>query len=127
VNSPNSPQGTPAPTPTDMEARLLAEGLVSLAAVAAKLPRVRGKRVCASTIVRWILRGKVAGDKHVHLDGCRLGGPGWWTSWAAVARFAAELTEARKRTRKPRGAARFRDAAGLLVAFGLSAVAWVCG
>lgn len=82
------------------EAQLIQEGLVSIAEVAKKLPRVRGKRVCNSTVIRWILHGKCVNREHVCLEGCRLGGPGWWTSWAAVGRFSAALSQVRNRKRQ---------------------------
>jgi hypothetical protein len=82
----------PTLTPVEQEtaSRLIAEGLISLPAVAKMLPNVHGKRVSTSAIFRWIVRGKIG----VKLEAVRLAGTGWWTSQPAVARFAAALTNA---------------------------------
>lgn len=74
-------------SPTIAE-RLLDEGLISLSQAAELLPRVRGKRVSTSSLFRWIVRGKHG----IKLDGVVLNGSGYWTSKAALARFASALT-----------------------------------
>jgi hypothetical protein len=84
-----APVEPPSPAPSAAVAeRLMAEGLLSLVQAAALLPPVRGKRVATSSIFRWIVRGKHG----VRLEGIRLHGGGWWTSKAALARFAAAVT-----------------------------------
>ncbi|HEX3152936.1 MAG TPA: DUF1580 domain-containing protein [Gemmataceae bacterium] len=73
--------------------RLITEGLISLVQAAATLPSVRGKRVSTSSIFRWIVKGKHG----VRLEAIKMGGPGYWTSKPALARFAAALTAAESR------------------------------
>jgi hypothetical protein len=68
--------------------RLLTEGLLSLVEASKLLPPVRGKRVSTSSLFRWIVRGK----GKIKLEGVRLHGSGWWTSKAALARFASAIT-----------------------------------
>lgn len=78
-----------APGPSAAVAgRLLDEGLISLAQAAALLPPVRGRRVATSSLFRWVVQGK----RGVKLEAVRAGGPGWWTSRPAVARFLAALS-----------------------------------
>jgi len=76
-----------SPSP-DVASRLLDEGLISLTQAAALLPPVRGKRVAKSSLFRWCVKGKSG----IKLEAVRLGGPGLWTSKAALARFASQLT-----------------------------------
>jgi hypothetical protein len=72
--------------------RLISEGLVSLAEIAAMLPPVRGKKTSSSSVFRWIVHGK----EGVKLEGIRLHGSGFWTSKPALARFASALTSAKQ-------------------------------
>ncbi len=88
------PHVDPGTSPALAE-RLLSEGLISLLTVAASLPPVRGKRVSTSSIFRWIIRGKSG----IKLEAIRLHGGSWWTSQAALARFAASLTHQDNRVR----------------------------
>lgn len=71
--------------------RLLESGehLITIAEAAGKLPRVRGAKTSPATITRWIIIGKGG----IRLDGVRLTGKTWWTSMAAIARFAAQMSE----------------------------------
>ncbi len=75
----------PSPAVTE---QLMAEGLINLAEAVAFLPRAHGKLVSTSSVFRWITRGK----RGVHLEGLQLIGNGWFTSKAALARFASALT-----------------------------------
>lgn len=74
--------------PTDdleeVAARIIAEEPVR----ASKIGRRLG--VSADAVVRWIRRGKMG----VRLEGCRLAGKGWCSSWQALARFSAAQTAA---------------------------------
>ena len=91
---PNLSTGDVARQPNpDLAMRLMEEGLISLPQAAAILPPVRGKQVSVSAVFRWCIHGK----KGVKLEFIRLHGTHLWTSRAALARFAAELT-ARSRT-----------------------------
>ena len=78
----------PTTTSPAVAERLMTEGLLSLVQAAALLPPIRGKRVSTSSIFRWIDRGKLG----VRLEAIRLHGAGWWTSRAALARFASVVT-----------------------------------
>lgn len=51
------------------------------------IPKIRGRKVSASTIIRWIINGK----RGVYLDATRGAGSGWFTSLAAIRRFQSEL------------------------------------
>jgi hypothetical protein len=70
--------------------RIRAEGPIPVSQAAKSVKAERGRRghVSASTLVRWILNGK----EGVFLDGIRLSGETWYTSEAALARFAAALS-----------------------------------
>jgi hypothetical protein len=65
--------------------------------IAAKLPRVNGRRVHTSTLWRWAVKG---------MNGCHLEtrkfGRRFLTSIEAVDRFTAELAQAGVRQRAPR-------------------------
>ena len=76
--------------PDDPVDRLTAEGLLSLSAVARRMPATRGDRPChPSTVGRWVMAGtKVSGGRKVKLEAIRLGGK-LVTSWPAVLRFLA--------------------------------------
>jgi hypothetical protein len=64
------------------------EKLISLARAASLVPPARrGKKTHISTLVRWITQGV----KGVKLEALRLGGR-WFTSAAAMQRFAERLT-----------------------------------
>ncbi len=71
------------------------EKLLSLSALAARLPGHRGKpTVNPSTIFRWITRGVRTPDGEVvRLEAVRLG-TSWRTSLEAITRFSAKLTSA---------------------------------
>lgn len=64
------------------------EKLYPLGKICAFVAHARGEKVSASSLCRWILRGK----EGVRLDAVRLNGGGWWTSREALARFAAALS-----------------------------------
>ncbi len=72
----------------DIADRLFVEGLISLVQAASLLPPIRGQRVSASSIFRWITRGKLG----IRLEGIKCHGTGYYTSRQAMARFAAALT-----------------------------------
>lgn len=64
------------------------EDLITFTELAKALPcRRAGRPVHVSTIHRWRSRG----IKGLRLEAVRVGGA-WHTSWAAFARFSAELT-----------------------------------
>lgn len=81
-----------SPVSAAVAARLMDEGLLSLVQIAAFLPPVRGKRVSTSSVFRWITKGKHG----VKLEGIRLHGGGYFSSKAALARFAAAVTQAER-------------------------------
>jgi hypothetical protein len=72
---------------------LLSEPLISLSQAAKKFPGGRGAdRLHPATLTRWILAGAKAPDgRVVKLEAARAGSR-WFTSEAALARFAAALT-----------------------------------
>lgn len=78
---------------TPVSPLLNGEKLLSLSALAARLPGHRGKpTVNPSTIFRWITRGvRTAGGEVVRLEAVRLG-TSWRTSLEAITRFSAKLT-----------------------------------
>jgi len=102
----------------ELAARIIAEGPVRVAEVARRCPADRGRRghVSADAVVRWIRHGR----RGVRLEGCRLSGKGWCSSWPALARFSAALEAAaggtaavvapQQRERRARGAAAELDA-----------------
>jgi hypothetical protein len=78
--------------------RLRREGLMPISRAAKLVQARRGRRghVSTSTLIRWIVKGKAG----VFLDGILFADEGWWTSAAALWRFAAQLTEQHLRVRK---------------------------
>lgn len=64
------------------------ERLIRLGEACQFLRATRGEQARPSTLVRWILRGKLG----VRLDAVKLNGKGWLTSREALARFAASLS-----------------------------------
>ena len=65
--------------------------------IAAKLPRVNGRKIHSSTLWRWVVKGM----NGCHLEARKFGGR-FLTSIEAVDRFTAELAQAGVRQRSPR-------------------------
>lgn len=86
-------EAPPVPASPAIAERLMEEGLLGLVQIAAMLPPIRGKRVSTSSIFRWIVKGKHG----IQLEAIRLHGSGYFSSKAALARFAAALTAAEAR------------------------------
>ncbi len=72
-------------------ARLQEEGQIAVSKAARFVKAERGRRgyASASTLVRWIIKGK----QGVRLEGVRGTGSTWYTSKQALARFQAKLSE----------------------------------
>ena len=72
--------------------RITSEGPIPVSQAAKLVPAERPGRhghVAASTLIRWATVGK----EGVYLDAVRLSGSTWYTSAAALLRFAAQLSE----------------------------------
>ena len=84
-----------AASDTSVLPEILSGDSLALSAAARLLPAHRGPgRASASTVWRWIRTGtRTLDGQVVRLEAARVGGR-WLTSRAALARFAAALTEA---------------------------------